>query len=444
MKYINFFRLLTVFGMGLALGVVLFNLPSIVGAQGAIDTTFTYQGRLLRSGAYADGISCNFRFGLYSVPTGGTPLGTGNQTINGVNISDGYFTVDLNFGDVFDGSKRYLQIAVQCPGDASFTTLAGRIELRAAPYALHAESVNWADILNLPAGFADGQDGLDAFSCLAGQMLSSTGGGWQCAPAPNDHGNLNGLLDDDHPQYLHEDGDTLQGNLDAAGNRITGLPASFNPGDPIVHDQAASGDLGGNYPDPIVTGLQGNPVVGTTPITGQVLAWDGSQWEPGSFLPSGPAGGDLTGLFPNPDIASDVVGMNELNTPIGYNAGSLSLASFDINDDVYFFPTGSSFTPNVDGQCLVIVDAQIRSTGSSSVNAATLRTAKRETGQPDTNDNSTGFTFDDSSRSPTASASFVWNVFNGRPTRFGCYLRINDGNVADDETLFCRVSYICQ
>ena len=39
-----------------------------------------------------------------------------------------------------------------------------------------------------------------------------------------DHGSLNGLADDDHPQYLRADGTrALTGDLNAGGKKITGL-----------------------------------------------------------------------------------------------------------------------------------------------------------------------------------------------------------------------------
>jgi hypothetical protein len=45
---------------------------------------------------------------------------------------------------------------------------------------------------------------------------------------------------------------------------------------------AAAGDLSGALPGPAVVKIQGRPVAATTPISGQVLGWDGAQWTPQS------------------------------------------------------------------------------------------------------------------------------------------------------------------
>jgi hypothetical protein len=82
----------------------------------------------------------------------------------------------------------------------------------------------------------------------------------------------------------------------------TSLPTSLPP------NGSAGGDLGGTYPNPSVVALQGRPVASTAPSLNYVLAWNGSAWAPaaaaGGGSPSGTAGGDLSGTYPNPTVSA--------------------------------------------------------------------------------------------------------------------------------------------
>ncbi len=110
-------------------------------------TAFEYRGKLNTSGSPANGLH-NFQFNLYDAGSGGTGIGTPN-VLNHVNVSNGMFTVRLDFGALagtFNGEARWLQIAVQTNGGSVFTTLSPRQPAPLTPYALYAVKAGGVDI----------------------------------------------------------------------------------------------------------------------------------------------------------------------------------------------------------------------------------------------------------------------------------------------------------
>ena len=120
----------------------------------AVGTAFTYQGQLQENSSPTAQTSCDFQFKLFdaagtgSPPTGGTQIGStlSGGLLNAVAVSNGVFTVALDFGaSAFDGNDRYLDVAVCCPaGSCSASNppygpaFAPRQKLTATPYALAA------------------------------------------------------------------------------------------------------------------------------------------------------------------------------------------------------------------------------------------------------------------------------------------------------------------
>jgi hypothetical protein len=113
----------------------------------ALGTGFTYQGRLTDGGLPANG-TYDLQFKLYDALSSGTQVGS-TVTLGDVTVTAGLFTVQLDFGNVFNGTALYLQIAVR-PGASvgAYTTLTPRQLLSAAPNALYAKQAGNADLLD--------------------------------------------------------------------------------------------------------------------------------------------------------------------------------------------------------------------------------------------------------------------------------------------------------
>ncbi len=106
-------------------------------AQG---TAFTYQGRLNDGANPANG-TYDLRFALFNADSGGAQQG-GLLTNTPTAVSNGLFTVTLDFGSQFPGAARWLEIAVRTNGGGAFTALTPRQALTAIPYAIAAGNLS--------------------------------------------------------------------------------------------------------------------------------------------------------------------------------------------------------------------------------------------------------------------------------------------------------------
>ncbi|NKI35777.1 hypothetical protein HFP89_11450 [Wenzhouxiangella sp. XN79A] len=141
--------------------------PSAAPAQ---TTAFTYQGQLTD----ADGpvnATCDFGFSLWTAASGGVEVGT--DAASGLDVSGGLFTTVLDFGAaVFDGTPRWLEVAVDC-GDGLATL--PRQQLNPAPYAL--TSISTTALRGSPVSTA---------TPATGQVLTWDGGAWAPRPETGD------------------------------------------------------------------------------------------------------------------------------------------------------------------------------------------------------------------------------------------------------------------
>ncbi|MHC4692308.1 MAG: tail fiber domain-containing protein [Planctomycetota bacterium] len=136
----------------LALGLMAWS--AAVSKAAPMGTAFTYQGRLIDANSAADGLY-DFQFKLFDDPCTGTQQGS-TININDVDVIDGYFATELDFGsDVFDGDGRWLEVVVR-PGDSNdpnaFVRLNPRQEITPVPYALQTRGIFVDDSGNVGIG----------------------------------------------------------------------------------------------------------------------------------------------------------------------------------------------------------------------------------------------------------------------------------------------------
>jgi len=120
------------------------NAPDATSSQvlAPLGTAFTYQGELEDAGQAASGLY-DFSFRLLDGPDPVNDNQVGMPVVvNDVSVSDGIFTVELDFGaGPFTGEARWLEISVGRDGD-SLTALSPTQPLTAVPYALYGEDAD--------------------------------------------------------------------------------------------------------------------------------------------------------------------------------------------------------------------------------------------------------------------------------------------------------------
>ncbi len=97
-------------------------------------TAFSYQGSL-QNGANPTSGNHDFEFALFDSLAGGSQIGS-TVSVNNVMVSNGIFSVQIDFGNQFPGANRFLEIRVRPAGQPGITVLSPRQLLNSAPYSV--------------------------------------------------------------------------------------------------------------------------------------------------------------------------------------------------------------------------------------------------------------------------------------------------------------------
>jgi Chaperone of endosialidase len=225
---------------GHRLGRLVFLLLLVAATSQAQSSSFTYQGRLTDGGTAANG-NYDLQFALFDSLSGGAQIGS-TQTLNTVAVSNGAFTVSLDFGaSSFNGANRFLEISAWPSGSGSFTLLSPRQRISSTPYAirsLNATSADTVTVNGVPAG--------------SGNYIQNT---TSEQPASNFHvsgngaagGTLSATVIDASTQY-NRDGNRILSN-DGTNNLFVGVgtgPANTGLDNSFVGSQAGLSNVDGN------------------------------------------------------------------------------------------------------------------------------------------------------------------------------------------------------
>jgi hypothetical protein len=268
-------------------------------------TAFTYQGRLNSGTNPATGLY-DLRFAIYDGASAGTQQGL-LITNNATGVTNGLFTVTLDFGNQFNGANRWLDIAVRTNGGGSFTTLSPRQALTPTPYAVTAANVVSGGI---PAGnYGNAVTFTNLLNNFSG-AFTGNGSGLSSVNASN----LNGLTS---ANFWKTNGNT---GADPASGAYLGtadnLPLEFKVnGSRVLRLEPNAGDapnvVGGSSVNYVTPGVVGAVIAG-----GGTGSYYGIPYTNGVASDFGSVGGGLNNAIQTSAFGS-VINGGYLNTVSG-------------------------------------------------------------------------------------------------------------------------------